>query len=82
MSKHKQEVGIEINKSIASMAGMVCFIGAAFFTSTFQLSNPFVAGCAASVVAYGIAYSSARLGALAILIGVGFFLVAYNHVPA
>jgi len=81
MSKNNQQVGIEINKSIASMAGLVCFVGAAFFTSAFELTNPLVAGCAAGVVAYGIAYSSAKTGAFAIIVGVVFFLVAYNHVP-
>lgn len=80
MSTHNQGVNIEVNKGIASMAGLVCFIGAAFFASTLALANPFVAGCIASVVAYGLAYTSARFGAFAIMVGVALFLVAYNYV--
>lgn len=78
MSKHNQTVGVEINKGIASMAGLVCFIGTAFFATDMGSQSPFVAGSAVASIAYGLAYCSARLGALAIVVGVVLFTLAYN----
>ncbi len=56
---------------------LVCAIGVGYVAYKFNVINPFIAAAVAGVIGYAFGYVGAKHGVIAILIGVGIFMITY-----